>query len=48
MDMQDFIFELDKLDSGIESFNTYMHNNLNHCFIMIAERGDTVMMLISI
>jgi hypothetical protein len=41
MDMEEFIAELHERNFGVVSFNTYMQNDLNRCFIMIAERGST-------
>lgn len=41
IDMQEFILELDRRNFGIASFNTYIHDGMNHCFIMITERGNT-------
>lgn len=41
MDMQEFIANIDKRNYGVVSFNTYMQRGINHCFIMIAGRGNT-------
>lgn len=40
MDMRDFIAKLDNRNFGVVSFNTYIQDSMNHCFIMVAERGD--------
>ncbi len=39
MDMQDFITKIHERNFGVASFNTYIHDDMNHCFIMVAERG---------
>lgn len=41
MDMEKFITRISEKNFGVMSFNTYMHDGINHCFIMIAERGNT-------
>jgi hypothetical protein len=40
MDMEKFIAELHERNFGVVSFNTYIQNDINRCFIMIAERGS--------
>ena len=41
MEMEKFITKISERNFGVVSFNTYMHDGINHCFIMIAERGNT-------
>lgn len=41
MDMQKFIAKIHERNFGVASFNTYMHDGMNHCFIIVAERGNT-------
>lgn len=40
MDMQEFIAEIRERNFGVVSFNTYIHDGINHCFIMVAEKGS--------
>lgn len=40
MDMQEFVTKLHDRNFGVASFNTYTQEGMNHCFIMIAEKGD--------
>lgn len=41
MDMQEFITEIHERNFGVANFNTYRHDGVNHCFIIVAERGNT-------
>lgn len=40
MDMQTFIERIDTLGWGVGAFNTYHLNGVNHCYIMISEKGS--------
>lgn len=40
MDMREFVAKLHDRNFGVASFNTYIQDNMNHCFIMVAERGN--------
>ena len=41
MDMQEFIARIDKRNFGVASFNTYIHDGVNCCFTVVAERGNS-------
>lgn len=40
MDMREFVAKLDNRNFGVASFNTYVQDGMNHCFIIVTERGD--------
>lgn len=41
MDFQEFITKIQTLGYGVVAFNTYYQNQVNYCYIMIAEKGNT-------
>ena len=41
MDMQEFIARIHEINLRIANFNTYIHNGINYCFIIVTERGNT-------
>lgn len=40
MDMQEFIAKIHERNFGVASFNTYMQDGVNHCFIIVTEIGN--------
>lgn len=40
MDMQEFTMKVDEMGLGVV-YNTYRQYGINHCFVMVTERGST-------
>lgn len=42
MDFSEFILKIHEYDWGIAAFNTYNQNRINHCYMMVSEKGTNV------
>lgn len=41
MDYQTFLLEINKLEYGVVSFNTYKHEGHYNFYLMVAKKGNT-------
>lgn len=41
MDFQEFIMVIGQMGYGVVAFNTYVQNQENRCYIMVANKGGT-------